>query len=377
MEPILEQFAFFENIGNVWTQIGADIIGEAAQDIATNIALSANGNIIVIGAIGNDGNGQLSGHARIFENIADVWTQIGDDIDGEASNDLSGNGIALSSNGDIVAIGATENGGNGSNSGHVRVFENNAGVWTQIGSDIDGEMSSDSSGGSISLSADGSVLAIGARANDGNGSNNSGHVRVFENMGGVWTQIGTDIDGENSIDNFGSSVSLSSNGTILAVGAPGNNGNGSNSGHVRVFRNEGGSWTQLGADIDGEAESDASGTGVSLSGDGNTLSIGARFNDGGGKNAGHYRIYDLASLLAVDEIKESDFSVYPNPARSHVTLKLKPEINLSQVTIYDVLGKEVKTYKKANIPISELTSGIYFFEILTDKGKVVKKIIKL
>ncbi len=49
--------------------------------------------------------------------------QRGNDIDGEAAFDLSGNSVSLSANGDIVAIGAFNNNENGNSSGHVRVFK--------------------------------------------------------------------------------------------------------------------------------------------------------------------------------------------------------------------------------------------------------------
>jgi hypothetical protein len=58
----------------------------------------------------------------VYENISGTWTKIGDDIDGEAANDNSGFSVSLSSDGTIVAIGAINNDGNGSNSGHVRVY---------------------------------------------------------------------------------------------------------------------------------------------------------------------------------------------------------------------------------------------------------------
>ena len=67
------------------------------------------------------------------------------------------------------------------------------------------------------MSADGSVVAIGAYLNDGGGTN-SGHVRLYGN--GTWTQIGSDIDGEFSGDYSGWSVSLSSDGSVVAIGAP-------------------------------------------------------------------------------------------------------------------------------------------------------------
>ena len=48
---------------------------------------------------------------------------LGEDIDGEVANDYSGTSVSLSADGTIVAIGAHYNGGNGSFSGHVRVYE--------------------------------------------------------------------------------------------------------------------------------------------------------------------------------------------------------------------------------------------------------------
>ena len=106
----------------------------------------------------------------------------------------------------------------------------------QVGSDIDGEAAGDYSGYSVSLSSDGTIVAIGARNNDGTGSN-AGHVRVYENISGTWTKIGSDIDGEAASDYSGHSVSLSSDGTIVAIGAVYNDGTGDDAGHVRVYQN--------------------------------------------------------------------------------------------------------------------------------------------
>ena len=167
--------------------------------------------------------------------------------------------------------------------------------YTQVGSDIDGEAADDQSGYSVSLSSDGSTVAIGARYNDGNGSS-AGHVRVYKSISGTWTQVGSDIDGEAAGDVSGYSVSLSSDGSNVAIGAYGNDGNGSLSGHVRIYKNISGTWTQQGSDIDGEAAGDWSGYSVSLSSDGSTVAIGALFNDGNGNRAGHVRIYNIGSI---------------------------------------------------------------------------------
>ena len=73
-----------------------------------------------------------------------------------------------------------------------------------------------------------------------------------------YTQLGGDIDGEAAGDYSGWSVSLSSDGSVVTIGAIGNDDNGSNSGHVRVYRYDGSSWNKLGEDLDGEAAGDES-----------------------------------------------------------------------------------------------------------------------
>ena len=282
--------------GSTWTQRGADIDGEDAGDYSGySVSLSSDGQTVAIGATGNDANGTDSGHVRVYGYDGSTWTQRGADIDGEAVDDQSGYSVSLSSDGQTVAIGAYRNDGNGSNSGHVRVYGYNGSTWNQRGADIDGEAAEDRSGFSVSLSSDGQTVAIGAYRNDGNGSN-SGHVRVYNWNGSGWIKLGANIDGEAASDYSGGSVSLSSDGQTVAIGAYLNDGNGSNSGHVRVYGYDGSTWTQRGADIDGEAAEDRSGFSVSLSSDGQTVAIGAYRNDGNGSNSGHVRVYDLKTF---------------------------------------------------------------------------------
>jgi hypothetical protein len=94
------------------------------------------------------------------------------------ANDLSGWSVSMSSDGTRVAIGALNNDGNGSDSGHARIYEESEGIWTQISSDIDGEAAGDQSSLSVSISPDGTRVAIGATENDGNGLR-AGHVSVY------------------------------------------------------------------------------------------------------------------------------------------------------------------------------------------------------
>ncbi|MCB9292168.1 MAG: hypothetical protein H6559_03415 [Lewinellaceae bacterium] len=104
----------------------------------------------------------------------------------------------------------------------------------QAGGDIDGEAAGDRSGWSAALSADGNRLAVGAAFNDGNGSN-AGHVRVYDFIGGTWVQAGGDIDGEAAFDQSGWSVALSADGSRVAIGAPFSGGNGLFAGYVRAY----------------------------------------------------------------------------------------------------------------------------------------------
>ena len=210
-------------------------------------------------------------HAGFFR--FNKWTQVGDDIDGEDAADYSGYSVSLSSDGSVVAIGAPYNDGAGGNAGHVRIYQNVSGTWTKVGDDIDGKNVNDISGYSVSLSSDGSVVAIGAKDN-GSAGFHAGHVRIYQNVSGTWTKVGDDIDGEDWFNNSGRSVSLSSDGSVVAIGATGNDGSGSNAGHVRIYQNVSGTWTKVGDDIDGEAANDSSGWSVSLSSDGSVVAIG-------------------------------------------------------------------------------------------------------
>ena len=119
------------------------------------------------------------------------------------------------------------------------------------------------------MNRDGRVIAIGAQGNDGNGSG-SGHVRVFELVDGSWVQKGEDINGENAYDQSGISISLDSSGTTIAIGA-----SLFASGHVSVYDWGGSSsWVKRGEDIN-ESNSRDSGWSVSLNDDGTVVAIGS------------------------------------------------------------------------------------------------------
>ncbi|WP_299519845.1 T9SS type A sorting domain-containing protein [Winogradskyella sp.] len=282
-------FLFF-NV-NAQTQIGGDIDGESTIDQSGYaVSLSANGSILAVGAPVNSDNGSAAGHVRIFQNQNDSWIQLGTDIDGLGANDFFGLSVSLSATGNRVAIGAPES--NTGNTGYVTVldFENN--TWVQVGNIIQGENPGDFFGWSVSLSSDGNTLVVGAPGNSDNGSF-AGHVRIYEFQNDSWVQIVGDIDSEAMGDEFGRSTALSDNGEFLAVGAVTNDGNGIDSGHVRIYEFQNGSWVQIGQDIDGENAGDWFGRSVSLSTQGDRIAVGGIFNSDNGLNSGHVRIFEL------------------------------------------------------------------------------------
>lgn len=316
-----------------WNQVGSVLEAENANDqFGTSVAINSAGNIIAVGAPLNNGTGAKpdSGHVRVFEDVGGVWTQIGIDINGEHIDDRSGSSIALNAMGDIVAIGSPNNDDSGNNAGQVRVYQNSGGTWTQLGSDINGGAANDNFGTSVSINDAGTILAVG--------SNNNGDVKVYQYQTGSWVQIGATIAESLDIslsvsldatgnwlaigypysdvvkvfenvaniwteranivgdeyDEFGTSVSLSNDGLTLIIGAPYDEYDGSYDGYARIYRNSGGTWSQVGSDIDGVWAGDEFGVSVSISANGSMVAIGTPYfwDDNISWHIGKIRVYE-------------------------------------------------------------------------------------
>lgn len=246
-------------------KINQTILGENTVNYFGNsVALSDDGNIVVVGAPGTGNNS----YVRVYKNENNNWIQLGNDIVNSSTLEKVGFSVAISGDGNIVAVGANEAGN--LDEGHTRIYKNLNNVWTQIGTDIIGQNWFDREGSAIAISNDGNIIAVGAIWSDPNGSK-SGKVRVFQNLNDVWTQMGTNINGDANGDEFGTKVALSDDGLILAVTAIWSNANGTDSGQVKVFKFENNDWVQMGADLVGEFGSNYFGNDVSLSSDGLTL----------------------------------------------------------------------------------------------------------
>ncbi len=390
------QVRVFVNNGDTWVQIGEDIAGEHVEDhFGSSVSLSSDGSIVAIGSP----ESEIAGYASVYQNIGNVWTQIGNDINGDVAGDNFGIGVSLSNNVTVLSIIGRN---------YTRIYENISGIWNQIGSDINisgyvGDRAILSGDGSvvaisesfyywwyyttytnqtvyenisgtwtqigdpffgwvsaISLSDDGSIIAVNSDGLDG--------VKIYENFGNVWTQIGNSI---GVADNYSIGLSLSSNGDVIAIEGDATVGNE----NVSIYRLINNDWIKIGNTINGVNAGDNFGSSLELSGDGTRLIVGAPNNDGNGDNAGHARVYDLNALLSVEESTMLGMKLYPNPATNQFTIELPESQTLQKVNIYNNLGQFIQTSTTHIIKTSHLASGLYYVEVITTAGKATKKLI--
>ena len=305
------------------TLAGNDNFGSAAS-------LSADGTLIAVGAKGDTSN---KGAVYLFENDEGVWTEslkISDNESGTdeldiplEENDAFGTATALSADGTLLAVGTPADDDTAANTGAVYLFENNAGIWTRTlkisdNSAAAGELDialgiGDLFGSAVALSADGTLLAVGAYGDNGGGGTETGAVYLFEKRDGEWTQTlkifdkptadGAAAEGEIDIaltaaDSFGIATALSADGTLLAVGAIGDTSKGA----VYLFENNAGTWSQslkISDNSGGIGElrialgaNDYFGRSAAFSADGTMLAVGASTDDDGDDNAGAVYLFE-------------------------------------------------------------------------------------
>lgn len=358
---VVRIFSYDVNTG-FWTQKGNSIINTTGVgSFGRSVNLSSDGNTIIIGipGFGYPPPPEI-GETQIFKYENGSWNQLGDTIVGLVFAEHSGLSVKISSDGGIIAI---------ANTGSVRVYENISDTWTQVGDEIPCY-----DVGEISLSSNGETVVIG-EPDFTDGLIQRGRARVFNYKAGLWVQVGNDIIGEVAHYRTGFSVSISSDAEVLAIGEIGSTSGSTDAGRARIFENQNGLWVQIGNDIFGEASLDYSGRSVSLSSDASTLTIGASRNDANGSDSGHARVYDLTPLLSVNDFALPKISLFPNPATEEFTIQLPEGIELEVVTIYNSLGELVNTINSRTISTSKLSTGIYYVEINTNKGKATKKLV--
>ncbi|WP_321504255.1 PGF-pre-PGF domain-containing protein [uncultured Methanoregula sp.] len=173
---------------------------------------------------------------------------------GGASNDQSGTSVALSSDGTLALVSAAGNSTSALYAGTAYLFSKPSGGWSGTTSasaanaTFTGGAKDDSFGNSVALSSDGTLVLVGANYNDTAGSN-AGTAYLFSKPSGGWSgttsasAANATFTGGAKDDEFGYPVALSPDGTLAFVGARFNDTAGSNAGAAYLFSKPSGGWS--------------------------------------------------------------------------------------------------------------------------------------
>jgi hypothetical protein len=261
----------FIKSGGIWS-LAQKIAGDGGTQVGFGLAVSLSYDGSTLAASDTDGSVR---RVRVYVKSGVSWSLQQAITKGAASQIGMQNGtIALSSDGNTMLLGDY---GDNVSTGAAYVFTRSAGVWTQQQklTASDGAVS-DQFGVYVDLSGDGNTAVIGARVDTVGANSQQGSSYVFTRSAGVWTQQQklTASDGAAN-DLFGLSVSISSDGSTIAVGADNATISGTpNAGAVYIYVLSGPTWTQQQKlQRPSPASGDYFGTSVSLSGDGNILAV--------------------------------------------------------------------------------------------------------
>lgn len=222
--------------GQEWIQKGSTLFGSKERDrFGWAVDITAGGDTIAIAALNNGSGTEDEAYVKVFEFSNNQWIEIGDAILGDSETEQVGNSIALSKNGKILAVGSRRNSGFIANAGATNVYELIDQDWVQIGSSIYGEEENELSSNFIALSGNGKTLVTGNPFHDGDIGESAGNVRLYHYIDNDWVKANIEINGENQGDLTGS-VSLSEDGKIIAVGSAKADGNGLDSGITKIYR---------------------------------------------------------------------------------------------------------------------------------------------
>jgi len=226
----------FDSIVSEWVQLGQTIDNSRTSFLRTDLALNKDGTKVLLMnefllTNGKDRWGTISVYGFTDNS---QWAQMGNSF--RETGMIS---VDMSAKGDIIIIGSSRvNGvGKGRYTGLTRVYQYVDGVWTQLGSDVDGISGEESSRNAVSISGDGYRIIVGSPESNYYEHDDIGEVQVFHynKMSEGWDQIGRSIHGECENDMFGKAVGISTDGRRIIVGGPNNNSNSTGSGHVRIF----------------------------------------------------------------------------------------------------------------------------------------------
>lgn len=214
---------------STWSDMEVSIIGGNANDNVGRSFSVSDDWVIAVGAprqddfvetISRRDTQSAFGYVDVFQWNGTNLNRVGERLNGSANGDWFGYSVSLSSDGSVLAVGAPQYGSlsEGYRRGRVSVYEYRNDSWDLV-QNIDG-MSGGNSGWSVSLSDDGTYLAVGAPyASRDENSPLSGSFIIYERNGTEYIPLSDEVFGDSPNDLMGFSVSLADNGKII-VGEP-------------------------------------------------------------------------------------------------------------------------------------------------------------
>lgn len=289
----------YTKVGATWslTQkiFSSDI---AASDyFGSGVCVSGDGSTIVVGAPADDDGASAQGSAYIFEKVGGTWTQVQKIIQSDTrSSGFFGSRVRISNDGTTLVVGAYEHDGVGANVGAAYIFDKSGGgTWSQTLKLYPPNTTTEFYAQGLDISGDGNVIAVGAPRDDTT-STNMGRVFMYVKSGGAWSNTPTQTFQYNTAVTedkyFGWSVGLSQNGNTLIVGAPYEDTEQTDSGAIHIYERTNGVWTPVKREYTGVNPSgEGLGTSVAISDDGKVY-IAGNENDDPVITSGIVTVYD-------------------------------------------------------------------------------------
>lgn len=376
----------FEWDGDSWEQKGSTIYGDTiGQGIGNKLDLSDDGTYLVTGApFQNYGpnDTETIGLVRAYkwDTSLNDWIKIGSDQVGFENNDWFGYSVAISNDGQTMAASAKFSGYFGTYKGYVKVFHWDGNDWNLEETIIGGV--NDAIGTEISLSANGQVLAIAAEGSSVD-YENSGSVLIYDrNSQGVWSERSV-ISGGCDYSFLGMSCQLNADGTFVIIGGRNHpdEAQWSELGFVSVYHANGSDWDKVEEDLIGENYNEHFGSTVSISDDGAIIATGLPQSNISAEGSGQTIIYK-SCLTETKEETTPTFTVSPNPSNGEsLTIEMPEGFVGSIVDINDINGRTVYTTKLINNQIIEIGSnvspGTYIISINTGNKLLTSKWVQL
>ena len=318
----------FVRDGAEWTQQAKLTADDAADGDFFGGFVSICGNYAIVGAHCNSDDGRTSGSAYIFVRVGNRWTQqaklTADDAD---SRDFFGYSVSIS--GDCAIVGAHGNDDDGESSGSAYIFVRDGEEWTQQAKlTADDAEAVDTFGYSVSVSGDYTVIGAVSDSDDGQ---SSGSAYIFFRDGDEWTQQAKlTADDAAAGDYFGYSVSISGDGAI--IGANYNDDGGESSGSAYIFVRDGEEWSeQAKLTADDADAADTFGYSVSISDDYAVIGAVSNDDDGDASGSAYINSIDLPDHPVINVSTEAiDFQNIRPGATSEQTLLIS---NLGNVEL--------------------------------------------